>query len=206
MFYVCAANQSGGVQSANSPFKAGPGYTGIGAIAGSASDEAPGTFTAIDAQTGKVVWQKTWPEPCYSGTVDDGGQPRLRRPQRRRAAGLRRHDRQAALELPDRRRRERRRRRSSSTTASSTSPSCAGGNSLTATPHGDSLWLFGLDGTIGPAKAPGAGRGHRARRRGQRRQTPPRRGRRGGRARPSSRTTAPSATASPARAATAVPT
>ena len=33
------------------------------------------------------------------------------------------------------------------------------GNSLIASPHGDSLWLFSLDGTMGPAQAPGAGSG-----------------------------------------------
>jgi len=33
------------------------------------------------------------------------------------------------------------------------------GNSLAATPHGDSLWEFGLDGTLGPAPAPGKGSG-----------------------------------------------
>ncbi len=35
----------------------------------------------------------------------------------------------------------------------------AQGNSLVASPHGDELWLFGLDGTIGPAEAPGGGSG-----------------------------------------------
>ena len=35
----------------------------------------------------------------------------------------------------------------------------AGGNSLAATPHGDNLWLFALDGTLGPAAAPGKGTG-----------------------------------------------
>ena len=33
------------------------------------------------------------------------------------------------------------------------------GNSLVATAHGDSLWLFSLDGTLGPAAAPGTGTG-----------------------------------------------
>ena len=35
----------------------------------------------------------------------------------------------------------------------------SGGNSLQATPHGDSLWLFALDGTLGPAPTPGKGSG-----------------------------------------------
>jgi mono/diheme cytochrome c family protein len=33
----------------------------------------------------------------------------------------------------------------------------AGGNSLAGTGHGDNLWLFGLDGTVGPASPPGKG-------------------------------------------------
>src|SRR6185369_10706783 len=35
----------------------------------------------------------------------------------------------------------------------------AGGNSLAASAHGDILWLFSLDGTMGPVLAPGAGAG-----------------------------------------------
>jgi alcohol dehydrogenase (cytochrome c) len=35
----------------------------------------------------------------------------------------------------------------------------AGGNALAASPHGDNLWLFSLDGTLGPAQAPGGGAG-----------------------------------------------
>jgi len=35
----------------------------------------------------------------------------------------------------------------------------SGGNALAASPHGDDLWLFGLDGTLGPAPAPGSGKG-----------------------------------------------
>jgi quinohemoprotein ethanol dehydrogenase len=38
----------------------------------------------------------------------------------------------------------------------------AGGNSLAASPHGDNLWLFSLDGTLEPAQGtgPGQGAGH----------------------------------------------
>ena len=35
----------------------------------------------------------------------------------------------------------------------------AGGNALAASAHGDNLWLFSLDGTLGPVKAAGAGGG-----------------------------------------------
>ena len=33
----------------------------------------------------------------------------------------------------------------------------AGGNSLAGTAHGDNLWLFGLDGALGPVAAPASG-------------------------------------------------
>ena len=55
----------------------------------------------------------------------------------------------------------------------------AGGNSLAATPHGDNLWLFALDGTLGPAAAPGKGTGTAARRRGRRQEDATRHGQRG---------------------------
>jgi mono/diheme cytochrome c family protein len=35
----------------------------------------------------------------------------------------------------------------------------AGGNALAASPHGDNVWLLGLDGTMKPAAAPGSGQG-----------------------------------------------
>jgi alcohol dehydrogenase (cytochrome c) len=35
----------------------------------------------------------------------------------------------------------------------------SGGNSLAATAHGDNLWLFSLDGRLGPAREAGAGQG-----------------------------------------------
>jgi len=73
MFYVCAVNQVVGVQAAHSPFKKGQSYAGIGAIAGIGFSQAPGTLTAIDGSSGKVVWQKTWPDPCYSGTTTTAG-------------------------------------------------------------------------------------------------------------------------------------
>ena len=107
-----------------SEFVEGKSFAGIGAIAGIGYNESSGTLTAIDATDGSVAWQKMWPDACYSGTVTTTGQPRLRRTQQRRPAGVRRHERRPALELPDRRRRERHGRRSSSRTGSSTSRSC----------------------------------------------------------------------------------
>ena len=41
------------------------------------------------------------------------------------------------------------------------------GNSLVATAHGDNLWLFSLDGTLGPGRGTRRRHRHRARGRGR---------------------------------------
>src|SRR6185369_15776533 len=60
MFYVCSANQYIGVVAARSTFKKGQSYAGSGAISGIGFNESTGTLTAIDAGSGKMVWQKVW--------------------------------------------------------------------------------------------------------------------------------------------------
>jgi alcohol dehydrogenase (cytochrome c) len=153
MFYVCSAVQYLGVQSANNPFTPGKAWVGIGAIAGIAWPEASGTFTAIDAGSGRVVWQKKWPEACYSATSTtagnlvfvgrNGGQLEAYNAENgdllwsfqtgagaNNAPTIFEHDGKEYLAF------------------------LAMGNSLMATKHDDSLWLFGLDGKLGPAAAP----------------------------------------------------
>jgi len=158
MFYICAANQTIGVLSAKNTFKQGVAYAGIGAIAGIGYNESPGTFTAISATTGKVVWQKRWPDACYSGTTTTAGNLVF---VGRNGGAYQAYDaRNGKLVW------------SFQTGAGANNTGAifrqdgkqyivflAAGNSLTATAHGDNLWMFGLDGKIGPAKAPGAGQG-----------------------------------------------
>ena len=87
---------------------------------------------------------------------DDGRRARVRRPQRRPAHGARLARRHEALGVPDRRRHERARQRRSSTAASSTSSRTRPAICSRARRRGDSVWLFGLDGTLAPAPPPGA--------------------------------------------------
>ena len=158
MFYVCAAYQTVGVQAAENPFHPGQAYSGVGALSGLAWTESTGTFTAIDATTGKVVWQKRWPESCYSGTATTAGGLVF---VGRNAGQLQAYDATNGKLLW-----------SFQTGAGANgSPTFfeqdgkeyvafyAAGNSLQASPHGDSFWLFSLDGTLGPVAAPGAGTG-----------------------------------------------
>ena len=158
MFYVCSAWQTIGVVSANLPFVEGKSFAGILAIAGVSFAESKGTLTAIDATSGKTVWQKMWPEPCYSGTVTTAGGLVF---VGRNAGQLQAFDAKTGKQLW-----------SFQTGAGANDTATvfehegkeriaflSAGNSLAATAHGDSLWLFGLDGTMGPADAPGTGKG-----------------------------------------------
>ena len=158
MFYICALQTYIGVQAANLPFKVGQVFAGIGGIAGSGFNEGTGTFTAIDATTGKVVWQKKWPEPCYSGTSTTAGN--LVFVGRNSGKYEAYNATTGKLEW------------SFQTDAGANDVGTifqdngqqkiallSFGNSLMATPHGDGVWLFGLNGKKGPAKAPGTGTG-----------------------------------------------
>ena len=74
MIYVCSSVSWVGFLAKRTPFvRPGQNYTGVGGAAGVAWPEGTGTFTAIDATSGKTVWQKTFPEPCYSGTATTAG-------------------------------------------------------------------------------------------------------------------------------------
>jgi quinohemoprotein ethanol dehydrogenase len=158
MFYVCASQQVIGVMAARTPYTPGKAYTGIGGIAGSGFGEATGTLTAIDATNGKVVWQKRWPEPCYSGTSTTASGLVF---VGRNAGQYQAFDGKTGKQLW-----------SFQTGAGANSTGTifqdngqqyiallSAGNSLVASPHGDSVWLFGLNGKLSPAAAPGAGKG-----------------------------------------------
>jgi alcohol dehydrogenase (cytochrome c) len=117
-----------------------------------------GYFGAWDPSTGKIVWQKKWPESCYSGSVTTAG-------------GLVFVGRNGGeLEAYDASNGTRLWHFQTGAGANSTVTSferdgtqylafLAGGNALAASPHGANLWLFSLDGTMGPAKPGGAGTG-----------------------------------------------
>src|SRR4029077_8521262 len=143
----------------NTPFVApGKSYTGVAGAAGVAWPEGTGTFPAIDATSGKTVWQKTFPEPCYAGTSTTAGNLVF---VGRNKGELQAYNATTGALLW-----------SFQTGAGANNTSTifqqngkeyiaflAGGNSLAATPHGDNLWMFSLDGALGPAPAPGKGTG-----------------------------------------------
>jgi quinohemoprotein ethanol dehydrogenase len=164
MFYVCA--QSGPVASAaetEEPAVRKPGApvpTAIGStltVAGGFGSNT-GYFSAIDATSGRIVWQKRWPESCYAGSATTGGNLVF---VGRSNGDLLAYDARNGKQLWS----------FQTGAGANNAPTFfqqngkqyvafyAGGNALAASPHGDDLWLFGLDGTLGPASAPGAGQG-----------------------------------------------
>ena len=209
MFYVCAMRSVSGYSSKNEELPQGKrGQTAdLGSVfttTGFGSQE--GYFLAIDASDRRDQVAEALAGVVLLRLGHDRRQPRLRRPERRRAAGLQRRDRRRpALELPDRRRRQHdgdglRAGREQYLAF------LAGGNALAATKHGDNLWLFSLDGHHGRGRAGrpgGEGTGHAGQTpnepTNERRATPRR-------APPSGATTAPAATARTAPVRTAART
>jgi quinohemoprotein ethanol dehydrogenase len=118
----------------------------------------PGTFTAVDVTTGKIVWQKKWPESCYAGSTTTAGNLVFigRNDGRLQAynatsgnllwgfqTGAGANDAPTIFEH----------------NGHEMIAFFAAGNALAASPHGDSLWLFSLDGTLGQVAPPGGGAG-----------------------------------------------
>ena len=122
----------------------------------------PGYFTAIDAKTGEIEWQKRWPESCYSGsTATAGGLVFVGR----NNGELQAYD----AESGDGPLWSFQTGAGANSTVTSFEQDgtqylafLAGGNALAATTHGDNLWLFSLDGTLAEvaAGAQGEGVGH----------------------------------------------
>jgi alcohol dehydrogenase (cytochrome c) len=146
--YVCATERisvySGGTADEESP---GVGERYIGGRFGSVPFADTGILTAMDMRTNRIVWQQRWPERCYSGSVVT-------------ATGLlfvgRSDGRLIALDsatgdlLWD-----------FQTGAGVNAPATvfehegrqhvavlSAGNRFAASPRGDSVWLFALDGTL----------------------------------------------------------
>jgi quinohemoprotein ethanol dehydrogenase len=161
MFYVCAqstvnADIAGSMQHEAKQGQVPPANFGsIFTATGFATN--PGTLTAIEATTGKIEWQRNWVgDSCYSGTSTTHGN----------LVFVGRND--GELQAYDARNGNLKWSFQTGAGANDTATFFerdgheyvvfyAGGNSLAGTSHGDNLWLFGLEGTIGPVAAGGAG-------------------------------------------------
>jgi quinohemoprotein ethanol dehydrogenase len=160
MFYVCAMRSVSGYSSKNEELPAGKrGQTAdLGSVFTTTGfGSQVGHFLAIEASTGEIKWQKRWPESCYAGSVTTGGNLVF---VGRNGGELQAYNAETG-EGP---------LWSFQTGAGANTTATvfeydgkqhlaflAGGNALAATPHGDNLWLFSLDGTMDQVAAAGQG-------------------------------------------------
>ena len=166
LMYVCAMRSVSGYSSKNEELPEGKqGQTAdLGSVFTTTGFGAQkGYFVAIDVTTGEKVWEKRWPESCYSGSVTTGGNLVF---VGRNGGQLEAYNAETG-EGP---------LWSFQTGAGANTTATvfeqngtqylaflAGGNALAATKHGDNLWLFSLEGTLDEvpqAAGEGEGTGH----------------------------------------------
>ncbi|MCW2952846.1 MAG: quinonprotein alcohol dehydrogenase [Conexibacter sp.] len=157
MYYVCSQS---GAQAFTLPdqvqaFRPGVTNTGAGIFAVNGFN-SPGFLTAYDMTTGRIVWQKQWSDACYSGTVTTAGNLVF--------VGRNRGELEAYNAKTGALLWQFQTGAGANTTVSSFAHRgkqylalLAGGNALNGSAHGDNLWLFSLDGTLGPLQAAGTG-------------------------------------------------
>src|SRR5215210_6479714 len=147
-FYVCAMGAVSGYTRAKTavPRSKQGGVADFGGVFTTTGfGTYTGYFTAIDANSGDIKWQKRWPESCYAGSVATAGGLVF---VGRNGGDLQAYDGESGDQLW-----------SFQTGAGANSTVTlfeqdgkeylafyAGGNSLAATAHGDNLWLFSLEG------------------------------------------------------------
>lgn len=162
MMYVCA--QSGVTGNTAIPSTAvkqgGVAQIALGGtltIAGGFGQN-PGYFTAVDVTTGKIAWKKRWAEACYAGSTTTKGNIVFigRNDGRLQAYNATNGDLLWSFQTG---------------AGANNAPTVfehdgkeyvtfyAGGNALAASPHGDNLWLFSLDGSLSQVAAGGSSGG-----------------------------------------------
>jgi quinohemoprotein ethanol dehydrogenase len=152
--YVCAGDAASSYVAAEVGNERPPsGQYYVGGAFGTNPLPQYGTFTALDVRTNKIVWQQHWANMCYSGaTTTAGGLVFVGRNDGRLTA-LDSSDGKKLWEFQ--------------TGAGMNAPvsvfehlgkqyvvAYSAGNLFAGSAKGDSVWLFALDGTLGPA-APG---------------------------------------------------
>jgi quinohemoprotein ethanol dehydrogenase len=153
ILYVCASSVAGAYTGGGEPgfIAPGQGERYLGGRTGATRLPRSGILAAVDARTNKLVWRYRWPEQCYSGVlataggllfvgrndgrltaVASGGGKQLWEFQT--GAGMNAavstfedHGKQYVIAY-------------------------SAGNALIGSARGDSVWLFGLTGTLGPVE------------------------------------------------------
>jgi quinohemoprotein ethanol dehydrogenase len=151
--FVCASSVIGNFTGGGNPefLPPGRGQRYAGGNAGFTRTPRTGVFASVDMTTNKIVWRQRWPEQCYSGsTVTAGGLIFVGRNDGRLTA----LDSKTGEQLWEF-------QTGAGMHAAVSTVEHAGkqyvvaysaGNALIGSARGDSVWFFGLDGTLPPAE------------------------------------------------------
>ena len=160
ILYVCAVDRIMAIGARPVDANPVPGEARMGGPFSGIDIPTTGIFAAMDMRTNRIVWRQRWSDTCYSGSVTTAG-------------GLvfvgRNDGRFTALDSSDGRMLwEFQTGAGVNATASVFEHEgsqhvvvYSAGNLFAGSPRGDSVWMFSLEGTMGPAPAPGANAGGR---------------------------------------------
>jgi alcohol dehydrogenase (cytochrome c) len=151
LLFVCASSVVGNFIGGDRDFDIPPdGARYEGGVVGFAALPRSGIFAALDVTTNKLVWRYRWPDQCYSGSIATAGGLVFVGRNDGRLTAL---DSDTGHQLWE-----------FQTGAGMNAPASvfehggkqyvvaySAGNVLVGSAHGDSVWLFGLDGNLAPA-------------------------------------------------------
>jgi len=151
LLFVCASDVAGNFIGGDRDFEIPPdGKHYEGGVVGFAPLPRSGIFAAVDVTTNKLAWRYRWTEQCYSGSLATGGGLVFVGRNDGRMTAL---DSDTGMKLWEF-------QTGAGMNATATTFEHAGkqyvvalsaGNLLVGTAHGDSVWLWALDGTLPPA-------------------------------------------------------
>ena len=152
LLYVCAQDRTGVFTAGEDADKIPePGKRYVGGVFGNIPWSVTGILAALDMRTNKLVWQQRWPERCYSGSVVTAGGLLFVGRGDGRLTALNSTNGKLLWQFQ--------------TGAGVNAPASvfehrgeqyvvvySGGSSFANSPRGDSIWLFSLNGKLGPVE------------------------------------------------------
>jgi quinohemoprotein ethanol dehydrogenase len=153
LLYVCASDFPGTFSGGDTPVELPPppGENWLGGRFGTTQLPRLGQFVAMDVTTNTAAWRVQWSDQCYSGSVATGGGVVFTGRNDGRFIALDADNGELLWEFQT----------GAGVNAAASVFEHEGqqrvaifsaGNSLIGSAHGDSIWLFGLDGTLGEAE------------------------------------------------------
>jgi quinohemoprotein ethanol dehydrogenase len=149
--FVCASDVTGNFMGGDRDFEIPPdGQRYEGGVVGFAPLPRTGIFAAVDVTTNKLAWRYRWADQCYSGSLATAGglvfvgrsDGRLMALDSDTGLALWAFQTGAGMNAPT---------SSFEHNGKQYVVGLSAGNVLVGAPRGDSVWLFGLDGTLPPA-------------------------------------------------------